>query len=109
MDHDYFYELSQISQSLASGSNLGVDVDVDHILLDGKFTVVSQENLGLVHGDDIPTEKFLTKTVRFPGTYHLFSGNMDNQVFKARDQHKDCCVSLISSCTTHADRLLASL
>ena len=78
--------MSQISQSLPSGGNPWVDVDVDHILPDGNFTVVSGEKLRLVHRDAIPTKKFLTKTMRFPGTYHLFSGNMDDEVFEERDQ-----------------------
>ena len=76
----------QISQSLPSGGNPGVDVDFDHTLLDGKFMVVSLEKLRIVHGDAIVAEKFLTETVRFPGTYHQFFENVDDEVFEAMDQ-----------------------
>ena len=86
MENGYLCEVTQISQSLPSGGNPGVNVDFDHILPDGKFTVVSLEKLRIVRGDDLLAEKFLTETVRFPGTYHLFSGNGDDEVFKAMDQ-----------------------
>ena len=78
--------MTQISQSLPSGGNPEVNVDFDHILLDGKFPVVSLEKLQIVHGDAMLAEKFLIETLRFPETYHLFSGNVDDEVFKAMDQ-----------------------
>ena len=101
--------MSQISQSLPSGVHPRVDVDIDHVLPDGKLTVVSREKLRLVHRDAIPTEKFLTETVRFPETYHLFSENVDGEVFKARDQltYRLLCITHIIShntCTQIVDK-----
>ena len=43
---------------------------------------MSQEKLRLIHENATLAEKFLTETLDFLGTYHLSSGNVDDEVSK---------------------------